>query len=132
MWLQVVYLGGDGESAAREGVLKWGGKGSKCVHVSLLLASQSCRKCAPLSERQGSWGVSAPAPVHWVKVATGNIKSTVLAGMQAEQAPLVPNKPPGRDASGEVWMIEGLGVDGVNYSCSESGILLRGRGLGHQ
>lgn len=60
------------------------------------------------TERQGSWGVSAPAPVHWVKVATGNIKSTVLAGMQAEQAPLVPNKPPGRDASGEVWMIEGM------------------------
>ena len=29
--------------------------------------------------------------------------------MQAEQAPLVPNKPPGRDASGEVWMIEGVG-----------------------
>lgn len=60
------------------------------------------------TERQGSWGVSATAPVHWEKVATGNIKSTVLAGMQAEQAPLVPNKPPGRDASGEVWMIEGM------------------------
>lgn len=43
-----------------------------------------------------------------MKVATGNIKSTVLAGMQAEQAPLVPNKPPGRDASGEIWMIEGM------------------------
>ena len=44
-----------------------------------------------------------------MKVATGNIKSMEPAGMQAEQAPLVPNKPPGRDASGEVWMIEGVG-----------------------
>ena len=44
-----------------------------------------------------------------MKVATGNVKSTVLAGMQAEQAPFVPNKPPRRDASGEVWMIEGMG-----------------------
>lgn len=56
MWLQVVYLGGDGGSAAREGVLKWGGKGSKYVRVSLLLVSQSCRKCAPLSDREA--GVS--------------------------------------------------------------------------
>lgn len=52
MWLQVAYLGGDVGSAAREGVLKRGGKGSKCARVSLLLVTQSCGKCAPLSDRE--------------------------------------------------------------------------------
>lgn len=32
--------------------------------------------------------------------------------MHAMQAPSVPKKPPVRDASGEVWMIEGVGGGG--------------------
>ena len=56
IWLQVVYLGDDSRSATREGGLRERREGSKGVHMSRLLVSQSCWKCAPLSDREA--GVS--------------------------------------------------------------------------
>lgn len=52
MWLQAAYLGGDGGSAKGGGTET--GRERQCVSVSLLLVTQSCGKCAPLSDREAA------------------------------------------------------------------------------
>lgn len=63
-----------------------------------------------LTEWWGSWGVYAP--LHFFTGWRLLLEALLLgASMQAEQAPLVSRKPPGREASRDMWLVEvGRGV----------------------
>ena len=85
MWLQAVYLGGDSGSAKGGGTETGRERQEVCVREPTI-GDSVLRKVCP-TDRQGSCGVSAPAPVHWVKVAIGNIKSTVLLACRQSKLP---------------------------------------------
>lgn len=102
----------------------WNGEGKAVCEREPTIGDSVLRKVCP-TERQGSCGVSAPAPVHWVKVAIGNIKSMVLLACRQRKLPQCLKSLQSETPVERCGWLRGLGVEGVNYSGSESGSLLR-------
>lgn len=116
MWLQVVYLGGDGEVQQGRGNEMGRERQLVCAR-ELLSVSQSCRSVPHWAT--GSWvSLHQLQFIRW-RLLLGTLNPwRWLACRQSKL--LVPNKPPGRECQWRGMDDWGWGVGSVSYSCSES------------